>query len=97
MASAAVVKDIAVEQWVRERYPEIKIVHVGNESQLLASITEGDADAALGILVMTDYQIYTNFPDRLKVVSIVGDSPSGSRLAWGWPAPNCNVFWIKCC
>ncbi|MCU6427933.1 transporter substrate-binding domain-containing protein [Enterobacter sichuanensis] len=83
----AVVKDIAVEQWVRERYPEIKIVHVGNESQLLASITEGDADAALGILVMTDYQIYTNFPDRLKVVSIVGDSPVWISFGVGLASP----------
>lgn len=77
----ALVKNIGVEQQVRERYPEIKIVHVGNESQLLASVTNGDADAAVGILMMTDYQIYTNFQDKLKVVSIVGDSPPGSPLA----------------
>ncbi|TIN49918.1 MAG: hybrid sensor histidine kinase/response regulator, partial [Mesorhizobium sp.] len=70
-----------------ERYPEIKIVHVGNESQLLASITNGDADAAIGILVMTDYQIYTNFQDKLKVVSIVGDSPAWISFGVGLASP----------
>ena len=83
----ALVKNIGVEQQVRERYPEIKIVHVGNESQLLASITNGDADAAIGILVMTDYQIYTNFQDKLKVVSIVGDSPAWISFGVGLASP----------
>lgn len=83
----ALVKNIGVEQLVRERYPEIKIVHVGNESQLLASITNGDADAAIGILVMTDYQIYTNFQDKLKVVSIVGDSPAWISFGVGLASP----------
>jgi hypothetical protein len=35
------------------------------------------ADAAVGILIMTDYQIFSNFQDKLKVVSIVGDALSG--------------------
>src|SRR5690606_25907714 len=56
-------------------YPEIEIVHVGNESQLLSTVLEGKADAAVGILIMSDYQIFTNFQDKLKVVSIVGDAP----------------------
>jgi two-component system sensor histidine kinase EvgS len=32
----------------------------------------------VGILIMTDYQIVSNFQDKLKVVSIVGDALSGS-------------------
>lgn len=71
----AMVKNIGVESMVRQRYPEIEIVHVGNESQLLSTVLEGKADAAVGILIMSDYQIFTNFQDKLKVVSIVGDAP----------------------
>lgn len=71
----AMVKNIGVESMIRQRYPEIEIVPVGNESQLLSTIIDGKADAAVGILIMTDYQIFTNFQDKLKVVSIVGDSP----------------------
>ncbi|MFH5069613.1 transporter substrate-binding domain-containing protein [Enterobacter cloacae complex sp. 2024EL-00215] len=71
----AMVKNIGVESMVRQRYPEIEIVHVGNESQLLSTVLEGKADAAVGILIMTDYQIVSNFQDKLKVVSIVGDAP----------------------
>jgi two-component system sensor histidine kinase EvgS len=37
----AMVKNIGVESMVRQRYPEIEIVHVGNESQLLSTVLEG--------------------------------------------------------
>lgn len=83
----ALVKNIGIEQMLRDRYPEIKIVHVGNESQLLSSVTSGDADAAIGILVMTDYQIYTNFQDQLKVVAIVGESPAWISFGVGLASP----------
>lgn len=83
----ALVKNIGIEKMLRDRYPEIKIVHVGNESQLLSSVTNGDADAAIGILVMTDYQIYTNFQDQLKVVAIVGESPAWISFGVGLASP----------
>lgn len=83
----ALVKNIGMEKWVRDRYPEIKIVHVGNETQLLSSVTRGDADAGIGILVMTDYQIYSNFQDRLKVVSVVGDAPAWISFGVGLANP----------
>ncbi|MGS6175452.1 hypothetical protein ACVGWK_00975, partial [Enterobacter sichuanensis] len=44
---------------------------------------------------MTDYQIYTNFPDRLKVVSIVGDSPVWISFGVGGGPPAHQPILVK--
>lgn len=83
----ALVNNIGIEAMIRHRYPDVKIVTMGNETQLLKSVASGDVDAAVGILIMTDYQIKANFEGKIKIVSIVGDSPAWLSFGVGLANP----------
>jgi two-component system sensor histidine kinase EvgS len=83
----AMVRDTGVENQVRARYPEIAIVPVENETELMNSVAQGKADAAASILMMADYQIKTHYQDKLKIVATVGDSPAWISFGIGRSDP----------
>lgn len=83
----ALVRDTEIESMVRTRYPDIKIAWVENESQLLSSVANGDADASVSILMMADYHIKTQYSSQLKIVATVGDTPAWLSFAVGKSDP----------
>ncbi|MDI3438719.1 transporter substrate-binding domain-containing protein [Erwinia sp. V90_4] len=83
----ALVHNTNVESLVRSRYPEINIVAVENESELLASVAKGRADASVSILMMADYHIKTQYANRLKIVGTIGDTPAWISFGVGRADP----------
>lgn len=83
----ALVRGNTIESEVRARYPEITIVRVQNEAELLSSVASGKADASVSILMMADYQIKTKYSGRLKIVATVGDSPAWISFGVGRSDP----------
>lgn len=83
----AMVKDTGIENQVRARYPEIAIVAVENETELMNSVVRGDADAAVSILMMADYQIKTHYQNKLRIAATVGDSPAWISFGVGRSDP----------
>ncbi|WP_231853689.1 transporter substrate-binding domain-containing protein [Erwinia billingiae] len=83
----ALVRDTGIEGMVRSRYPEIQLVMVENEAQLLSSVANGKADASASILMMADYHIKTQYANRLKIVATVGDNPAWISFGVGRTDP----------
>ncbi|NUU65478.1 transporter substrate-binding domain-containing protein [Enterobacteriaceae bacterium BIT-l23] len=83
----AMVRDTGVENQVRARYPEIAIVPMENETELMNSVAQGKADAAASILMMADYQIKTHYQGKLKIVATVGDNPAWLSFGVGRSDP----------
>lgn len=71
-----VVRDSVMQEFVQRRYPEIKLIVVENEEELLSRVASGQAEASLSILMMSDYQIKTRYSNQLKIVATIGDNPA---------------------
>lgn len=72
----AMVSGSGSEDLIHTHFPDITLVSVDNESALMETVAEGRADAAVGILMMSDYQIKSYYPRQLKIVATVGDRPA---------------------
>ncbi|MXP57135.1 transporter substrate-binding domain-containing protein [Pantoea sp. Taur] len=83
----AMVKNTGVEAMVRARFPEITILPVENEKDLMQSVLDGNATAAVSILTMADYQIKTHYATRLKIVATVGEQPAWISFGVGKADP----------
>lgn len=83
----ALVKNSGIEGTIKARYPEIKILPLENETEIMDSVASGKADGAASILLMADYQIKTHYAGKLKVVATLGDQPAWISFGVGRADP----------
>lgn len=83
----ALVRHSGIEEMVKARYPEIQLVTVENEEELLSKVASGQADASVSIMMMADYHIKTQYTNRLKIVATVGDTPAWISFGVGHSDP----------
>lgn len=83
----ALVRNTGILQMVKTRYPEIQLVIVENEQELLSRVASGQADASASILMMADYHIKTQYASQLKIVATVGDNPAWISFGVGRSEP----------
>ncbi|PHS37849.1 MAG: hypothetical protein COB07_09900 [Sulfurovum sp.] len=71
--SIAVVKDYAMEAWLRKNYPDIKIISKANVLEALIAVDTQEADAFVGDNISTAYIIKENFLNNLKIAGDIKD------------------------
>jgi len=67
----AVIKQAVLTDYIRSRYPKINVVEFDNDEDLLNSVTDGRAEAAIALLMTAEYQLNSEYRDRLKVANTV--------------------------
>jgi ABC-type amino acid transport substrate-binding protein/two-component sensor histidine kinase len=84
--AVAVVKDEAVEAWLRREWPDLRLVPFRDTREALRAVARGDAFAFVGNLVTTSYHIGQS---ALTQVKVAGETPFVYRLGMGvrsdWP------------
>lgn len=85
--TVAILEGSGIEDMLRMRYPEIKVLRVGNGHEMLQSVVNKKADAAAIILLMADYQIKTYYGSKVKVVGIINDASAWLSFAVGKADP----------
>ncbi|BAN47805.1 transporter substrate-binding domain-containing protein [Metapseudomonas resinovorans] len=66
----------ALTGYIRETYPRVRLLEVGNGAQALASVAEGNADAALHSMVSASFLINRNYPGQLQIADTLGRDPA---------------------
>lgn len=72
----AVVKQAALADEIKARYPEIRLVYYGNDDEMFNSVATGKTDALVSIVITADYKINKRFRDELKIVNTIGGDPA---------------------
>ena len=84
--TVAVVRGEAVEEWLRENWPGLRLLPVADTPAALKAITDGRAYAFIGNLVTTSYYIGQS---GLSQIRVAGETPFVYRIAMGvrsdWP------------
>ncbi|WP_288857084.1 transporter substrate-binding domain-containing protein [uncultured Pseudomonas sp.] len=67
--------------YVRQNYPDIKLMEAGSRADQMAMVAQNKADATLSILLGSRYMISTFYRDRLHITRTMGERPAQLRLA----------------
>jgi ABC-type amino acid transport substrate-binding protein/two-component sensor histidine kinase len=82
----SVVRGEAIEEWLRENWPDLQLLPVADTPAALKTITDGRAYAFVGNLVTTSYYIGQS---GLSQIRVAGETPFVYRIAMGvrsdWP------------
>ncbi len=76
----AVIDDYYQENIIREKYPQIEMVLVGNTAEALKAVSFGQADATLEVLGVVNYEIRNNFLTNVKIVGEVNNPDFGNMI-----------------
>lgn len=68
------VQGAALTSFIKEHYPEIKQVIFKKDADLFSSLEKGNIDAAVSLLITTDYQLMQQYKNTLKIVNTLGDT-----------------------
>ncbi|VVO48211.1 transporter substrate-binding domain-containing protein [Pseudomonas fluorescens] len=74
--SLAIVRGVALQEFMVRNFPEIKIVYVDNVSLAMELVANGKVDAAVHSLLGARYLISRLYRDRLQITSTVGEEPA---------------------
>ena len=83
----AVLKDSAVHQAVKKKFPELQLMPFDNVESALQAVSTGQAEAYVGGLMTTTYQVQKNSLSNLKVAAPapLDSSPIGFATHRDWP------------
>ncbi|MCX2900000.1 transporter substrate-binding domain-containing protein [Pseudomonas mandelii] len=79
----AVTQGNSTAEFLRQHYPQIKLIAAPLTAQAMEMVDRGEAEGAINSLIGARYMISRQFPGRLKVTSTVGTDPARSTLATG--------------
>ncbi|CAD5110463.1 transporter substrate-binding domain-containing protein [Zestomonas carbonaria] len=79
----ALIKGNLLREYLREHYPEIRIVDAADAEDAISMVAEGRVEASANMLIGARYIIAREYPGRLKIVSIVGNVPAQIAFATG--------------
>ncbi|WP_271411760.1 transporter substrate-binding domain-containing protein [Pseudomonas sp. Q1-7] len=68
-------------EYIRQRFPGVKLLEVETGLQALSRVAEGKADAALHAMVSSTFLINRYFPGRLRIAETVGRDPGRFAFA----------------
>ncbi len=88
----AVIRGNPVRDLLVEQYPQIRLVDADNAEQVMAMVANGQADAAVNLLITASYMISRQYRDRLRVTSTVGTNPA--HLAFATARGSLELFSI---
>ena len=84
--TVAIVRDEAIQDWLRKDWPQLALLPVSNTQEALRKAAQGEAFAFVGNLVTTSYYIGQSGLTQIKVV---GETPYAYPLGMGvrqdWP------------
>jgi signal transduction histidine kinase len=84
--TVSVVRGEAVEEWLQENWPDLKLLPVADTPAALKTLTDGRAYAFVGNLVTTSYYIGQS---GLTQIRVAGETPFVYQIAMGvrgdWP------------
>lgn len=67
--------------YVPKHYPGITLREAGTRAEMMALVAQGEADAAISILLGSRYMISTFYKDLLRITRTMGEPPSQLRVA----------------
>ena len=74
--SLALVRGIALQEFMLRNFPGIKIIYVDSVSLAMELVSNGKADAAVHSLIGARYLISRQYRDRLQITSIISEEPA---------------------
>jgi two-component system sensor histidine kinase EvgS len=77
----AVTQGNSAGEYVRQHYPQIKLVNAPLTAEAMEMVAQGKAQGAINSLIGARYMISRQYRDRLQITSTVGTDPARSTLA----------------
>ncbi|WP_448649162.1 transporter substrate-binding domain-containing protein [Pseudomonas corrugata] len=94
--SLAIAKGNPVIEWLRKRYPEIRIVETNDPAHAVELLARGQTDGSVNALVMANYFLSSHsFRERLQISSTVGTQQAMFSLATAKDATELNAILDK--
>ncbi|WP_133623825.1 transporter substrate-binding domain-containing protein [Erwinia sp. LJJL01] len=72
----AAVRGTRLAESLAQQYPSIRVVYAGSAEQVLRLVADGQADAAINTLANSEYQIYFNYRNVLRIINVIPQSPA---------------------
>lgn len=69
----ALVRHAALDDYIRQHYPDINITYFDSDKALYDSVASGDMDATIGLLITADYQLANRYRGKLKIANTIGN------------------------
>ncbi|NWA60458.1 transporter substrate-binding domain-containing protein [Pantoea sp. B9002] len=76
-----------LEDFIRQRYPEIKLVTANDANHVMALLDDRRVDAVINTLINSEYQILAKYADEFKIVNTVGTNPAYIAFAMSKDQP----------
>ena len=81
--SLAVTQGNSAGEFIRQYYPQIRLVDAQLTADAMRMVDEGQVDGGINSLIGARYMISRQYHDRLRVTSTVGTDPARATLATG--------------
>ncbi|WP_152223682.1 ATP-binding protein [Pseudomonas sp. SCB32] len=77
----ALVRGIYLQEYLRQHFPNIKLVEVDDAAEAMEMVANGSADATINSLIGARYLISQRYPGRLRITSTIGTAPGQAAFA----------------